>query len=288
MNLKVDFTYEEKYLRTSRCRKPLARTREGIYELAIKELAKAECPIAAVVHDMKSVYEGATTTADFEGNGEYKMFAEPYRVHNGKFYKFCRASYGAAISTAQTELKYVIADIKSDLYRYSLYEKENLFSDKSVYISDNLSEIVDNMQARANKYISLDGELWKECGELRYVVNTFGLGHNHGGTAMFIEEFYNSNISSKNYFNAVDRDKAITYAKETAIARGDTDSVKRIGKMENIEVLIPEFFKVDPEKEHGEGNAFLNLLEDMVTSSNNATEAGILVTLATASEINKN
>lgn len=288
MNLKVDFTYEEKYLRTSRCRKPLARTREGIYELAIKELAKAECPIAAVVHDMKSVYEGATTTADFEGNGEYKMFAEPYRVHNGKFYKFCRASYGATISTAQTELKYVIADIKSDLYRYSLYEKENLFSDKSVYISDNLSEIVDNMQARANKYISLDGELWKECGEPRYVVNTFGLGHNHGGTAMFIEEFYNSNISSKNYFNAVDRDKAITYAKETAIARGDTDSVKRIGKMENIEVLIPEFFKVDPEKEHGEGNAFLNLLEDMVTSSNNATEAGILVTLATASEINKN
>lgn len=288
MNLKVDFTYEEKYLRTSRCRKPLARTREGIYELAIKELAKAECPIAAVVHDMKSVYEGATTTADFEGNGEYKMFAEPYRVHNGKFYKFCRASYGAAISTAQTELKYVIADIKSDLYRYSLYEKENLFSDKSVYISDNLSEIVDNMQARANKYISLDGELWKECGEPRYVVNTFGLGHNHGGTAMFIEEFYNSNISSKNYFNAVDRDKAITYAKETAIARGDTDSVKRIGKMENIEVLIPEFFKVDPEKEHGEGNAFLNLLEDMVTSSNNATEAGIFVTLATASEINKN
>lgn len=288
MILKIDFTYEEKYLRTSRCRKPLARTREGIYELAIKELAKAECPIAAVVHDMKSVYEGATTTADFEGNGEYKMFAEPYRVHNGKFYKFCRASYGAAISTAQTELKYVIADIKSDLYRYSLSEKENLFSDKSVYISDNLSEIVDNMQARANKYISLDGELWKECGEPRYVVNTFGLGHNHGGTAMFIEEFYNSNISSKNYFNAVDRDKAITYAKETAIARGDTDSVKRIGKMENIEVLIPEFFKVDPEKEHGEGNAFLNLLEDMVTSSNNATEAGILVTLATASEINKN
>ena len=209
-------------------------------------------------------------------------------MHNGKFYKFCRGSYGAAISTAQTELKYVIADIKSDLYRYSLYEKENLFSDKSVYISDNLSEIVDNMQARANKYISLDGELWKECGEPRYVVNTFGLGHNHGGTAMFIEEFYNSNISSKNYFNAVDRDKAITYAKETAIARGDTDSVKRIGKMENIEVLIPEFFKVDPEKEHGEGNAFLNLLEDMVTSSNNATEAGILVTLATASEINKN
>lgn len=288
MNLKVDFTYEEKYLRTSRCRKPLARTREGICEFAIKELAKAECPIAAVVHDMKTVYEGATTSTDFDGKGEYKMFAEPYRVHNGKFYKFCRASYGAAISTVQTELKYVIADIKSDLYRYSLYEKENLFSDKSVYISDNLSEIVDNMQARANKYISLDGELWKECGEPRYVVNTFGLGHNHGGTAMFIEEFYNSNISNKNYFNAVDRDKAITYAKETAIARGDTDSVKCIGKMENIEVLIPEYFKVDPEKEHGEGDAFLNLLENMITASDNITEAGALVALATASEINKN
>ena len=99
---------------------------------------------------------------------------------------------------------------------------------------------------------------------------------------------YNSNISNKNYFNAVDRDKAITYAKETAIARGDTDSVKCIGKMENIEVLIPEYFKVDPEKEHGEGDAFLNLLENMITASDNITEAGALVALATASEINKN
>ena len=48
MILKIDFTYEEKYLRTSRCRKPLARTREGICEFAIKELAKKNIePISA-------------------------------------------------------------------------------------------------------------------------------------------------------------------------------------------------------------------------------------------------
>lgn len=36
-----------------------------------------------------------------------------------------------------------------------------------------------------------------------YVVNTLGLSHNHGGTAMFIEYGYNGNISKNNYFNVL-------------------------------------------------------------------------------------
>ena len=55
-------------------------------------------------------------------------------------------------------------------------------------------------QEAAKRYLIVDGSVWLRCGEPRYVVNTFGLGHNHGGTGLFVEEFYNSNISNTNYF----------------------------------------------------------------------------------------
>lgn len=78
-----------------------------------------------------------------------------------------------------------------------------------------------------------------------YNVTIFGLGHNHGGTGFFIEYHYNPNISSKNYFNALEREKAITYGKQIALNRGDTDSIEGMGEHDIIEVLMPEMVKVE-------------------------------------------
>ena len=44
-------------------------------------------------------------------------------------------------------------------------------------------------QSVTDSYMFFQNKIWEECGEPRYVVNTFGLGHNHGGTGMFIEYF---------------------------------------------------------------------------------------------------
>ena len=89
-----------------------------------------------------------------------------------------------------------------------------------------------------------------------YVVNTFGLGHNHGGTGFFIEYHYNPNIPNINYFNALQRKEAIEYGKKVAAGRGDTDSIPGLGDHEIIEVLMPEMVKRNPQKDHGGGNPF--------------------------------
>lgn len=109
-----------------------------------------------------------------------------------------------------------------------------------------------------------------------YVINTFGLGHNHGGTGFFIEYHYNTNISNKNYFSALEREKAIAYGKKVAANRGDTESIEGMGECDIIEVLMPKMVKRNPQKDHGEGNSFLNSLENMISGTDSSTEAGLL------------
>ena len=109
-----------------------------------------------------------------------------------------------------------------------------------------------------------------------YMINTFGLGHNHGGTGFFITYGYNQNIGKENYFNAMERDEAITYGKKVAYNRGDTDSVDGIGKDTIIEVLMPELVKRNPQKEHGDGNQLLNSLRSLSDNTSNVAEAGLL------------
>ena len=135
------------------------------------------------------------------------------------------------------------------------------------------------------RYLLIDGAVWGESGEPRYVVNTFGLGHNHGGTGLFVEEFYNSNIANKNYFSALDGDAAVAYANKVAERRGDTNDVGKFEKM--IEVLIPEAVTIRPLQEHGEGDAFMNKIEAITEVAPDSTTAGLLAIMATAQEINK-
>ena len=137
----------------------------------------------------------------------------------------------------------------------------------------------------AKGYILVDGYLWHQCGEPRYVINTFGLGHNHGGTGLFVEEYYNSNISRERYFSALDGDKAVSEANRIAERRGDTESMGRFEKM--IEVLLPEAVSIQPMKEHGEGDAFINKINAITEAAPDATTAGLLTLMAGMQEISK-
>ena len=101
------------------------------------------------------------------------------------------------------------------------------------------------LRKSAKKYIFCDNKFWYKCGEPIYVINTFGLGNNHGSTGFFIEYCRNKNISGKNYFNALQREEAIAYGKAVATNRGDTDDIDRIGKYANIEVIMPEMVRVN-------------------------------------------
>ena len=137
----------------------------------------------------------------------------------------------------------------------------------------------------AEFYLLIDGNIWQRAGEPRYVVNTFGFGHNHGGTGMFVEEFYNSNIANTNYFSALDGDKAVAYANKVAERRGDTNDVGKFEKM--IEVLIPEAVTLRPMQEHGEGDPFINKINAITEAAPDSTTAGLMAVVVAAKELDK-
>lgn len=137
----------------------------------------------------------------------------------------------------------------------------------------------------AKRYLIIDGHIWQQCGEPRYVINTFGLGHNHGGTSLSVDDCYNTNISRERYFSALDGDRAVSEANRIAERRGDTNNVGKFKKM--IEVLIPEAVSIQPMKQHGEGDPFQNKLNKITEAAPDATTAGLLVMMAGLSELNK-
>lgn len=285
MKIKVDYSYTQRFLPSKRHRKLRFREMKDTMVVDIKELTVDEFPVAFIVHDLKNVYNNAKSYDDFDDDKfESKVFAEEIRAYNGQLRKPVRITHGAAISTLFEDYSYIIKNIEhwlrltelNDINSYPFTDNSDEFNDNSVIVNDNKEEIKNHIKNMTKSYVYCDGKFWSVCGEPRYNITTFGLGHNHGGTGFFITEFYNENIPAKNYFNALQRDEAIAYGKSVALNRGDTGSVDRIGEFCNIEVLMPELVKVKPNEQHGEGNKFLNDTEDIVENSNDSLTAGLL------------
>jgi hypothetical protein len=135
-------------------------------------------------------------------------------------------------------------------------------------MDDNKDAVIANANKIAANLLIVDGFMYAPVGEPRYVICTFGLGNNHGGTGMFIEQHYNNNIPNSSYFTALEYDLACTYADLVASRRGDTKSIPvRPNCKHHIEVLIPEAVKLVPSKEHGEGCDFINRIESGINSA---------------------
>lgn len=277
-NLKfnIDFWYKEKYLPTKRHRKLRERYVKNSVDVEIKELTESEFPIAFIVHDQGWQYDEECKEA------EWKMIDTEIRIYNGELWKAVRYSEWVSRGVGWMPISY----IKNRLQDYAPYWKGGEeFTEASIIKDNNISKCKENIFRKAEGYIIYDGKVWKTCEEPMYVINTFGLGHNHGGTGFFIEYFYNENISRNNYFNALEREQAIAYGKKVAANRGDTDSIDGMGEHDIIEVLMPEMVKRNPGKEHGDGDPFINSMEDIISGSGSAMEAGLLCIAKTVAEI---
>lgn len=276
MLFNIEFWYKEKYLPTKRHKKLRERYVKNSVNVDIKELTENEFPIAFIVHDYGYIYE------DGGKKPRWGMNSIEIRTYDGDLWKAVRYSECVSCAVGWLPASY----IKKRLEDYPPYWKGGEdFTEASIIKEDNIAECQENIFRRAEDYIIYDGKVWQPCGEPMYVINTFGLGHNHGGTGFFIEYSYNGNISNKNYFNALEREKAITYGKQIALKRGDTNSVEGIGKYDIIEVLMPEMVKRNPQKEHGEGDKFLNSIENMICSTDSSTEAGLLAVIMCAANM---
>ena len=273
MLFNIEFWYTENYLPSKRHKKLRERKVKDVVKIKVNEPIEQDFPIAFVVHDYQSVYDGAKSYDDFDGHGDFKMFSEEIRTYKNKLYKPVRVTHGAAISTIFENLNY----IKNQIEDYAPYWKGGEdFTENSIVVENDIKDCVKCIRQKAKKYIVYDRKVYEECGEPMYNITTFGLGHNHGGTGFFIEYHYNSNISSNNYFSALERERAIAYGKAVAARRGDTGSIDGMGEHDIIEVLMPEMVKRNPHKDHGKGCSFINSIESMIEGTDSSTEAGLL------------
>jgi len=126
-----------------------------------------------------------------------------------------------------------------------------------------------------HRWLLVDGILHERIGEPLLVVQTFGLGCNHGGTSLLTDNSYNPNIAASQYFRIDERAKAEALFRETALARGDTDSLKNgSGKADEFEVRMPQALRRRPARDHGDGDPFINAVEGAVRSVKDPVLAG--------------
>ena len=248
MKIKTWIKYEESYV-PPRCRKLRYRECEDYINVNLKEVAPDEMRLAFEDNS----YSGKGKIYYYKG----KLWS---KVKSGNF--MCNPEE-RGIKTPLEELKYV--NEHSSIY-FPRSWRDGEHPDKERMLSAARKAI--------RNYVLIDGEIYEQTAEPRYVVNTFGLGHNHGGTGMFVEYHYNPNIRNDNYFSALDGKKAVEYANSVAAGRGDTNDVGRFKEL--IIVHMPELVKVKPKKQHGEGNKFLNDVEDIINGSGDALTAGLL------------
>ena len=254
MKIKTWIKYEESYL-PPRCRKLRYRECEDYVNVNLKEVAPEETKLA---------FEDKS----YSGKGKIYYYKRKLwsKVKLGHFMCYPEEH---GIKTPLEELKYV--NENCSIY-FPRGWRDGEHPDKKRMLTA-AREAIKN-------YVLIDGELYEQTAEPRYCINTFGLGHNHGGTGLFVDYHYNPNIRKDNYFSALDGDAAVEYANNVAARRGDTNDVGKFEKM--IVVHMPELVKVKPKKQHGNGNKILNDMNDIVESVNDPFLAGLLCLSYTA------
>lgn len=117
-------------------------------------------------------------------------------------------------------------------------------------------EAEEELRACMADHLAIDGQWFRPAGEPRYVVQTFGFGANHGGTALFATDHFNPNISRDCYYGLLDFEAAAAHATRTAEERGDTQSLPiRVNGGETFRVLLPEALQVQSrQKEEATGD----------------------------------
>jgi hypothetical protein len=258
MKIKTWIKYEEPYL-PLRCRKLRYRECEEHVFINLKEVNRNELELA---------FEDASPC----GKGEIYLYKD-------KLYARVKMPNISVIDELESRGVKIRSPLEYLVYRYdncstffrSAYDRE--------YYGKNTSRdaVVRNARHAIQGYILVDGVLYERTSEPRYVVNTFGLGHNHGGTGLFCDYTYNPNIIKDAYFNALQGDEAVAYANLIAQKRGDTVDVGRFKPF--IVCYKPEIVKVAPNKPHGSRNELLKRLKEVFNGTDGAFEAALLCSL---------
>ena len=208
MIIKAKFEYKESYL-PPRCRKLRYRDREVEIDIEIPETIKENAPLA---------FRHWDSTVP-ENTKEYRLYQDQL---------YTRVARNP--SEWETD-RYLVSRLNRPWVLH--YTEE-----------DGTQALMD----QASLYLLIDQEVWVRSGEPCYTVHTFGLGYNHGGTALMIGNLSpdSTDLQTTAYYSALDYDRAVKKAIETATERGDDKSLGSIQDKAHgcIEVLMPEAVKL--------------------------------------------
>lgn len=219
MILTIDYSYIQ-HVTPPRCRKPRpTRFDDGVAEVTICEVTSEQAPVAIISRKLSG------------------LGAEPvrYRWFDGRLWTDtpildCERRRQDSLYTLPGSTLSLITDSAS-LTHHAL--------GISVCAWEGKQGIMEYLHAWAADNLLVDGQLYRPAGEPRFVVMTFGLSNNHGGTALLCTDYFNSNIRADAYFSLLEKSAADEYAQQVALERGDTKKFSTDPGYA-FEVLIPE------------------------------------------------
>lgn len=258
--MKTTIPYEyTKQVIPKHCRKPRPTTFKSQISVSVNEVTGEQAPIAIREHSKRFS----------DKTGEYEPTITEYRWHRNKLWilhSFSRVSHGTYETQTSQQFMSDPYPMTNGLPYYHAYNPQQA----------NRNHIM----AWARDTLLIDGMRWQQIDEPRYVIHTVGLGHNHGhpGTSLSSTNSYNSNISKSRYFRIDQHDLALNTAIAIAQNRGDDLAIPFIDEShEEFEILIPEAIRLNPNKEHGDGDPFINKLEGIIERCPTKEVAGLMV-----------
>jgi len=232
MQVKILFSYVENIV-PPRCRNPRpVRFHDGELKIKIQEIEGHEAPVAIRGHG--SLLRNPELNYTLVYRWWRGLLWSPLRIDSGQ---------PRGLSAGDEDWAYkpwpAVLDLRTENAMLQSHEY-----DLSVCAHEGRHAIESYFKRAARSHVLIDGVAHRPAGEPRYVVMTFGLGRNHGGTACMVADYYNSNIRREAYFHLLEREQAIKYATEIAIAREDTKSLPIQPHGPSWEVLIPDAIRV--------------------------------------------
>lgn len=254
MKIGITFDFEQCYLPTKRYKNPSKRKMVTCRDIDVHYIEEKDFPVAIRVkdfdvlsHNWEDEKESKYDTLDYRFDGKH-LYEEPRLLSGSDKGELVFSSGDAFIEHLRKRGKTLLD------YLYYHNDGKEFQEGVSVVVTDDLDNRVKELQSLADEYLICNGKVWKKCGQPYYKVQTFGLGHNHGGTGFFIEWTYDENRKiDKNYFLATQRDLALEDFRRIAEGRGDTDSIKDDDSEKRyIEILIPESYTLKRDIESSE------------------------------------
>lgn len=229
MKIKVKFSYIKNEI-PKKCRIPRdVQHNDGLVVCNVKEVTTDEAPVAIIAKGKRRISLALEQDFTFD-----------YRFYKAELYASVRMRGADITSFTSGGYNYDNPPLPDTIditdYRYNRFDLPAVQGSEDV--------VVRAIKRSLKNHLIVDGVFYRKVCEPYYKVCTFGLGNNHGGSALMTDAAL-SKVKNDRSFSLLQKEEALAKATEVALERGDTDSVPMLVNGYEYQVLIPEAIKVN-------------------------------------------